>query len=90
MKDPVEHAALYQELINVTKEIKDLEPVLLRPDAQVLSAKPSQDIVTREKTGADGVRYVIAYNRWQRGHAGPVCPAIPRAIGDGPPRNGKN
>ena len=62
VKDPVEHAALYQELINVTKEIKDLEPVLLRPDAQVLSAKPSQDIVTREKTGADGVRYVIAYN----------------------------
>ena len=63
VKDPVEHAALYQELINVTKEIKDLEPVLLRPDTQVLSAKPSQDIVTREKTGADGVRYVIAYNQ---------------------------
>ena len=33
VKDPVEHAALYQELINVTTEIKSLEPVLLSPDA---------------------------------------------------------
>src|SRR5271169_2406680 len=56
-------AALYRELINVTKEIKDLEPVLLQPDTQVLIAKPSKDIVTREKTGADGTRYVIAYNQ---------------------------
>jgi hypothetical protein len=62
VRDPVEKAALYHELINVTTEIKDLEPVLLRPDTQVLTAKPSQDIVTREKTGPDGARYVIAYN----------------------------
>ncbi|MGC2305416.1 hypothetical protein [Candidatus Binatus sp.] len=63
VRDPVMHAALYRELINVTREIKDLEPVLLRPDKQVLASKPSQDIVTREKTGPDGVRYVIAYNQ---------------------------
>jgi len=62
VKNPVEKAALYHELINVTTEIKDLEPVLLRPDTQILTAKPSQDIVTREKTGPDGARYVIAYN----------------------------
>jgi hypothetical protein len=63
VRDPVMHAALYRELINVTNEIKDLEPVLLRPDTQVLTAKPSEDIVTREKTGPDGARYVIAYNQ---------------------------
>ena len=62
VRDPVMHAALYHELINVTKEIKELEPVLLRPDTQVLASKPSRDIVTREKTGSDGARYVIAYN----------------------------
>jgi hypothetical protein len=62
VRDPVQKAALWGSLVRVTKEIKDLEPVLLRPDAQVLNGKPSQDIVTREKTGADGSRYVIAYN----------------------------
>ena len=63
VKDPAKHAALWGSLVRVTKEIKDLEPVLLRPDTQVLAAKPSEDIVTREKTGADGGRYVIAYNQ---------------------------
>jgi len=63
VRDPAKHAALYRELIDVTKEIKDLEPVLLRPDTQVLASRSSEDIVTREKTGADGSRYVIAYNQ---------------------------
>ncbi len=49
---------------------KDLEPVLLLPDTQVLTAKPSQDIVAREKTGSDGVRYLIAYN-----HGSAAAPA---------------
>jgi hypothetical protein len=62
VRDPVKHAALWGSLVRVTKEIKDLEPVLLRPDTQVLASKPSQDIVTREKAGPDGARYVIAYN----------------------------
>jgi hypothetical protein len=70
VKNPVEKAALYHELINVTTEIKDLEPILLRPDTQILTAKPSQDIVTREKTGPDGARYVIAYN-----HGSAAAPA---------------
>ena len=63
VKDTAEHAVLWGSLVRVTKEIKDLEPVLLRPDTQVLAAKPSEDIVTREKTGPDGTRYVIAYNQ---------------------------
>src|ERR1700722_1088488 len=70
VRKPEQHAALYRELINVTNEIKDLEPVLLRPDTQVLAAKPSEDIVTREKTGPDGGRYVIAYN--QSGETSPA------------------
>jgi hypothetical protein len=63
VRNPAKHAALWDSLVRVTKEIKDLEPVLLSPDAQVLSARPSRYIVTREKTGADGSRYVIAYNQ---------------------------
>jgi hypothetical protein len=63
VRNPAEHAALWSSLVRVTREIKDLEPVLLRPDTQVLTSRPSQDIVTREKTGADGSRYLIAYNQ---------------------------
>ncbi len=63
VRNPAQHALLWGSLIRVTKEIKDLEPVLLRPDTPVLASRPSEDIVTREKTGADGSRYVIAYNR---------------------------
>ncbi|MFZ0244611.1 hypothetical protein [Candidatus Binatus sp.] len=70
VRNPAEKAALWGLLVRVTNEIKDLEPVLLRPDTQVLTAQPSQDIVTREKTGEDGVRYVIAYN-----HGSDAAPA---------------
>ncbi len=70
VRNPAEKAALWGSLVRVTREIKDLEPVLLRPDTQVLTAQPSQDIVTREKTGEDGVRYVIAYN-----HGSDAAPA---------------
>ena len=62
VRDPVQHAALWSSLVSVSKEIKDLEPVLLTPDAHVLNGKPPKDIVAREKIGADGSRYVIAYN----------------------------
>ena len=66
IKDPVEHAALYQELIDVTTEIKSLEPVLLSPDAPVIDANSAPSTVfTKTKIGADGTRYVFAYN-----HAG--------------------
>ena len=63
MKDPVEHAALYQELINVTTEIKSLEPVLLSPDAPVITANSAAGTVfTKTKIGADGTRYLFCYN----------------------------
>lgn len=63
VKDPVEHAALYQELIDVTKEIKSLEPVLLSPDAPVITANSATGTVfTKTKVGSDGTRYVFAYN----------------------------
>ena len=63
MKDPVEHAALYQELIDVTTEIKSLEPVLLSPDAPVITANSAAGTVfTKTKVGSDGTRYLFAYN----------------------------
>jgi hypothetical protein len=63
VKDPVEHAALYQELVNVTKEVKSLEPVLLSPDAPVITANSEQGTVfTKTKVGSDGTRYVFVYN----------------------------
>ncbi|MGC2445406.1 MAG: hypothetical protein WA409_18620, partial [Candidatus Binatus sp.] len=63
VKDPVEHAALYQELIDVTTEIKSLEPVLLSPDAPVLTDNSAAGTVfTKTKVGADGSRYLFAYN----------------------------
>jgi hypothetical protein len=63
VKDPVQHAALYQELINVTSEIKSLEPILLSPDAPVIAANSAQGTVfTKTKVGADGTRYLFAYN----------------------------
>ena len=63
IKDPVEHAALYQKLIDVTTEIKSLEPVLLSPDAPVITANSQAGTVfTKTKIGADGSRYLFAYN----------------------------
>jgi hypothetical protein len=63
IKDPVEHAALYQELINVTNEIKSLEPVLLSPDSPVITANSAAGTVfTKTKVGSDGTRYLFAYN----------------------------
>ncbi len=61
--DPVEHAALYQELINVTTEIKSLEPLLLSPDAPVITANSAAGTVfTKTKLGSDGTRYLFSYN----------------------------
>lgn len=63
VKDPVEKAALYQELIDVTSEIKSLEPVLLSADAPVITANSEQGTVnTKTKVASDGTRYVFAYN----------------------------
>jgi hypothetical protein len=63
VRDPAEHQALYQELIDVTSEIKSLEPVLLSPDAPVLASNSlSGTIVTKTKDLGGGNRYLFAYN----------------------------
>ena len=63
VKDPVEHAALYQELINVTTEIKSLEPVLLSPDAPVITENSEAGTVfTKTEVGSGAARYLFSYN----------------------------
>ena len=61
--DPVRKAALYQELIDVTTEVKSLEPILLSPDATVITDNSAAGTVfTKTKVGPDGNRYLFAYN----------------------------
>ncbi len=62
-KDPVLRQSRYDELVNVTRRISALEPVLLAPDSPVLSANSaSGTVIIREKDLKDGNRYVISYN----------------------------
>ena len=62
-RDPVLRQQRYDELVNVTRGISALEPVLLAPDSPVLSANSATGIViTREKDLKDGSRYLISYN----------------------------
>ena len=61
--DPVLRQQRYDELVNVTRGISALEPVLLKPDSPVLFANSAQGIViTKEKDLDDGSRYLISYN----------------------------
>jgi hypothetical protein len=63
VKDPREREQRWAELVRVTKEIKALEPVLLAPDAPVVSRESSNGVVrTLGKAGPDGARYLFAYN----------------------------
>jgi len=60
---PVVRQQRYDELVNVTRGISALEPVLLAPDSPVLSANSASGIViTKEKDLKDGSRYLISYN----------------------------
>jgi hypothetical protein len=60
---PVVRQQRYDELINVTRGISALEPVLLAPDSPVLSANSaSGTVITKEKDLKDGSRYLISYN----------------------------
>ena len=53
----------YDELVNVTREISTLEPVLLAPDSPVISANSAAGIVvSKDKDLKDGRRYLISYN----------------------------
>ncbi|HET7342989.1 MAG TPA: hypothetical protein VFL90_16105, partial [Methylomirabilota bacterium] len=63
VKDGREREAKWAELVRVTKEIRALEPVLLAPDAQVVSRESSGGTVrTLGKAMPDGARYLFAYN----------------------------
>jgi hypothetical protein len=63
VKDPREREQRWNELVRVTKEIKALEPVLLAPDATVVSRESSNGAVRMlGKAGPDGARYLFAYN----------------------------
>ncbi len=62
-RDPLLRQQLYDELVEVTREISALEPVLLAPDSPVLSANSaSGTVITKEKDLDDGSRYLISYN----------------------------
>ena len=62
-RDPVVRQKRYDELVNVTRGISALEPVLLAPDRSVLSANSASGIViTKEKDFRGGSRYLISYN----------------------------
>jgi hypothetical protein len=62
-RDPVLRQQRYDELVNVTKGISALEPVLLAPDSPILSANSaSGTVITKEKDLKDGSRYLISYN----------------------------
>ena len=62
-RDPVLRQQRYDELVNVTKDISALEPVLLAPDSPVVSANSaSGTVITKEKDLKNGSRYLISYN----------------------------
>jgi hypothetical protein len=63
VKDLRERQAHWSDLVRVTKEIKALEPVLLAPDAAVVSRSSNDRVRVLGKRMADGTRYVFAYNR---------------------------
>lgn len=63
VKDPKDKEARWAELVRVTKEIHALEPVLLAPDAPVVSRESSGGVVRAlGKAMPDGNRYLFAYN----------------------------
>jgi hypothetical protein len=62
-RDPLLRQKRYDELINVTREISAIEPVLLAPDSPVLSANSAAGtVITKEKNLRGGSRYLISYN----------------------------
>jgi hypothetical protein len=63
VKDARQREQRWSELVRVTREIKALEPILLAPDAPLLTGESSAGAVrTLGKRGPDGVRYLFAYN----------------------------
>jgi hypothetical protein len=62
-RDPVLRQQRYDELVNVTRGISALEPMLLAPDSPVLSASSAAGtVITKEKDLTGGSRYLVSYN----------------------------
>jgi hypothetical protein len=61
VKDPKEKEAYWQRLVNVTKELKSLEPALLAPDAPDLLARVSDTAIRWRARAINGKCYVFAY-----------------------------
>lgn len=61
VKDPDEKEKHWQGLVNVTKELKSLEPALLAPDAPEVVKNVSNAHVRWRAREADGKCYVFAY-----------------------------
>jgi hypothetical protein len=61
VRDPREREQKWADLVKITKEIHALEPVLLAPDVSVVTGGPAA-VRVLGKRGADGARYVFAYN----------------------------
>jgi peptidoglycan/LPS O-acetylase OafA/YrhL len=62
VKDSKEKEARWAELVRVTKEIKALEPVLLAPDAAVVTRETSGGTVRTLGKAVGDTRYLFAYN----------------------------
>jgi hypothetical protein len=63
VKDPKEREAHWNDLVRVTQDIKALEPVLLAPDAAIVSKESSGGKIRMlGKRMPDGSRYLFAYN----------------------------
>ena len=83
-RDPVLRQQRYDELVNVTKGISALEPVLLAPDSPVLSANSAAGtVITKEKDLRDGSRYLISYNHSGSSVDGELHAAAARSRGIG-------
>ena len=61
VKDPNEKEKYWQGLVNVTKELKSLEPALLAPDAPEVVKNVSDARIRWRAREADGKWYVFAY-----------------------------
>jgi hypothetical protein len=62
-RDPALWQQRYDALVNVTKEIKSLEPALIDKDRPVLASNSAAGtVITKQKAPPGGARYVIAYN----------------------------
>jgi len=61
VKEPRERERKWGELVRITKDIHALEPVLLAPDAPIVTGGPAA-VRILGKRSPDGARYLFAYN----------------------------